>query len=213
MSAGSEPRSSSRAFVTSSVSFRVSAPGCLAMTRITAGCPLTAASPRFTCGASATRATCDSTTDRSADGFTTTASRSPMLWMRPIERTSSSLSPWLRYPPVALELLACTASSTSSSVTPKRSKSPGSTSTWNCLRPPPIVTTWATPGIVRSRCRTTQSARVRTSIGGVWSFSLHMPTCMTCPMIEAIGANCGRMPFGIRSSATAIFSVTICRST
>ncbi len=113
---------------------------------------------------------------------------------------------------MALELLACTAASTSWSVRPYFRSSSGSTSTWNCFRPPPIVTTCATPGIVSSRCRTTQSASVRTSIGGVEPSWLDMPTCITCPMIEEMGASCGRMPRGMRSRATAIFSATTCRS-
>ena len=90
---------------------------------------------------------------------------------------------------MALELLACTAASTSARLMPYFKSSDGSTSTWNCFRPPPIVTTCATPGIVSSRCRTTQSASVRTSIGGVAPVSLYIPTCMICPMIDEIGAS------------------------
>jgi hypothetical protein len=36
---------------------------------------------------------------------------------------------------------------------------------------------------------------------------------LTCPMIDEIGASCGRIPSGSRSMATATFSATIWRST
>ena len=46
--------------------------------------------------ASATRATCPSTTGRPPEVFTTTDSRSAVDWIRPSERTSISLAPWFR---------------------------------------------------------------------------------------------------------------------
>ena len=72
--------------------------------------------------------------------------------------------------------------------------------------------TCATPGIVSSRCRTTQSASVRTSIGGVVPSWLYMPTIMICPMIDEIGANSGLTDSGSRSRTMAIRSLTICRA-
>ena len=57
------------------------------------GSPLTAASPRLTCAPSTTRATCRSSTGRSAVARTTTSSSSSMVWMRPSERTRNSLPP------------------------------------------------------------------------------------------------------------------------
>ena len=76
-----------------SVSRRVSAPGCFEMTSMTAGRPLTEASPRLTWAASATRATWPSTTGLSPVALMTTDVRSSSDWIRPSERTSSSFPP------------------------------------------------------------------------------------------------------------------------
>ena len=77
-------------------------------------------------------------------------------------RIGFSIPPRSANPPVKFTLFALSAASTSRSVTSLCSwRAVGSTSTWYCLRPPPIVMTWATPDAFNRRGLTTQSARVR----------------------------------------------------
>ena len=64
-------------------------------------------------------------------------------------------------PAARVDVVRRRAASTSVSDSPKSCSAKGSTSTWYCLRPPPTVRTWATPGIFCNRGRTTQSASVR----------------------------------------------------
>ncbi len=75
-----------------------------------------------------------------------------------------------------------------------------------------MANTWDTPLMVSSRWRTTQSAKVRSSIGDVFWPSLHMPMIMICPMIDEIGANCGLTLSGSLSEASASRSATTWRA-
>ena len=175
-SAGSDGSTSANAPLTRSVRSRVSVCGCLVTVMATPGCPLMLASPRFTCAPSATRATSLSNTARSGGlpgsgfggglttiSFKSASTRSGRGPSRPITRIGFSSPPSSANPPVKFTLFARSAASTSWSVTLYFWSAGGSTSTWYCLRPPPIMITCATPDTFSRRGRTTQSARVRSA--------------------------------------------------
>src|SRR5574337_519645 len=65
-----------------------------------------------------------------------------------------------------------------------------------CFTSPPMGMTWATPGMVSRRGRSTQSAYSRTCIGLTLSGSAGRAMRRISPMIEEIGPICGMMPAG-----------------
>ncbi|MNX72515.1 hypothetical protein D3C86_1038710 [compost metagenome] len=186
------------------------APGCFCTLRITAGRPFTEASPRLIMGAKRTSATCLRVTGTPFRTPTTVASMSAGDLARPRFRIMNSWPCFSTKPPVVFWLLAETAFSTSSRLKPYCLRRSGLTCTWYWRTPPPMLTTWATPGMVNRRWRTTQSAQVRTSIGSM--VSELMPISMISPMIEAMGPMAGVTVSGRRSLAIWSFSETIWRS-
>ncbi len=96
--------------------------------------------------------------------------------------------------------------------------------TWNCRTSPPIGMTWATPGIVRRRGRSTQSAYSRAAIAGRWAASgalsvgaaagaaIGIPMSRISPMIDATGPMCGTTPGGSCDWISDRRSAIICRA-
>src|SRR5688572_17402378 len=82
----------------------------------------------------------------------------------------------------------------------------GQTSTWYCMRSPPIGITCDTPFTLISLRLKVKSAMVRKSIGEV--LSLVIATSIICPIMELIGPNCGVIPSGI--STVCSFSAVNC---
>ncbi len=224
MPTGKPPFSSASAASTCRVSATVSAAGCFCTDRITAGWPLSPASPRLIAGAKPTDATCASRIGWPLRAVSGRRCRSSSRLVRPRLRIRYSRELSSRKPPLVLAAKPRSASSTWPSVMPSAAMRTVSGCTWNCRTSPPIGMTWATPGIVRRRGRSTQSAYSRAAIAGRWAASgalsvgaaagaaIGIPMSRISPMIDATGPMCGTTPGGSCDWISDRRSAIICRA-
>ncbi len=136
-----------------------------------------------------------------------------MRVVRPMLRIKYSRELSSKNPPLVLPENPFKASSRFSTVTPREAMRPVSGCTWYWRTSPPMGTTWATPGMVKSRGRSTKSAYSRTAIAVVFVASIGSATDMISPMMELTGpmATCST-PWGSCSRATESRSPTIWRA-
>ena len=186
---------SAKALSTSRVNCTVSCPGCFCTDKITAGLPMKLASPRLTPAAKSTFATCCNKIGTLSRCATTNWRMSSKRVVRPMLRIKYSCACASKKPPLVLLAKPLSAAWICVRLMFKRSIFATSGVMRYCCTSPPMGMTCDTPLMLNKRGRTTQSAKLRTSIGDAAPSEV-IATNRISPIMELIGDICGTISAG-----------------